>query len=119
MSQIDAVGSKLKMLERKGQLASSPGMVSGPLPGSSWLPTAEPYHLFYSVDGGKKFLRDLFFRFLGQHVLYSSRCIRGGGVGKKPKSGCFGLRAALASSRWSGIGESDPDRGKWDTKSPF
>ncbi|XP_045658830.1 polycystic kidney disease 2-like 1 protein isoform X1 [Ursus americanus] len=26
MSQVDAVGSKLKMLERKGQLASSPGM---------------------------------------------------------------------------------------------
>lgn len=35
VSQIDAVGSKLKMLERKGELAPSPGMVSalqlGPL----------------------------------------------------------------------------------------
>uniref|UniRef100_F1S8V0 Polycystin-2-like protein 1 n=1 Tax=Sus scrofa TaxID=9823 RepID=F1S8V0_PIG len=28
MSQVDAVGSKLKMLERRGQLAPSPGMVS-------------------------------------------------------------------------------------------
>lgn len=65
MSQVDAVGSKLKMLERKGQLASSPGMVSGPSPGSSWLPTAEPYHLFYSVDGGNKIFERPIFQVLG------------------------------------------------------
>lgn len=38
MSQVDAVGSKLKMLERRGQLAPSPGMVSGPLLGSFLAP---------------------------------------------------------------------------------
>lgn len=27
-----------------------------------------------------------------------------------PKGGCSGLRAALASKRWSGLGQSDPDR---------
>lgn len=53
MSQVDAVGSKLKMLERKGQLAPSPGMVSGPSPGSSWLPTDKLYYQFHSVGGGK------------------------------------------------------------------
>ena len=57
MSQVDAVGSKLEMLERKEQLASSPGMVSGPSLESSWFPTFEPYHLFYSVSGGKTFLK--------------------------------------------------------------
>lgn len=54
--QVDAVGSRLKMLERKGQLASSVGRVRSPSPGSSWLPTAELYHFFHSVGRGKTFL---------------------------------------------------------------
>lgn len=36
------------------------------------------------------------------------------GVEGRPKGGCSGLRAPLASRRRS---ESDPDKGKWDTKS--
>lgn len=59
------MGSKLSMLERKGQLAPSPGMVSGPSPESSWLPTVELYHLLHSVGGGKTFLRDLFSGYWG------------------------------------------------------
>lgn len=94
MSQVDAVGSKLKMLERKGQLASSPGMVSGPSPGSSWFPTFELYHLFYSVGGGKTFLKEPVFRLLGQCV-HSSHYLSGKkGVEGRPEVGCSGLRAA-------------------------
>lgn len=33
-------------------------------------------------------------------------------MGARPKGGCSGLRDALASRRWSGIGESDPDKRK-------
>ena len=68
MTQVDAMRSKLTMVERKGWLAPLPGAVSGPSPGSSWLPTADLYHLFYSVDGGKTFLKDQHFSLLGQHV---------------------------------------------------
>lgn len=77
MSQVDAVGSKLKMLERKGQLASSPGLVSGPSPGSSWFPTFELYRLFYSVGRSKPFLKESVSRLLGQHV-HRSHCTSGG-----------------------------------------
>ncbi|XP_036920059.1 polycystic kidney disease 2-like 1 protein isoform X1 [Sturnira hondurensis] len=80
MAQVDAVGSKLKMLERKQQLAPSPGGVSGSSPGSSLLPKAELYHLLHSVGRGKTFLRSVF-RLLGAHVLHNSPCIREGGVG--------------------------------------
>lgn len=76
MSQVDAVGSKLKTLERKGQLAPSPGMVSGPSPGSSRLPTFELCHLFHSVGRGKTFWKEPIFRLLGQHV-HSSHYISG------------------------------------------
>lgn len=38
MTQMDAMGSKLPMLEKKGQLAPFPGMVSDLSPGSSRLP---------------------------------------------------------------------------------
>lgn len=34
------------------------------------------------------------------------------GSGARPKGGCSGLRDALASRRWSRIGESDPDKRK-------
>lgn len=60
------MGSKLRMLERKGQLAPSPGMVSDPSPESSWLPTVELYRLLHSVGGGKTFLRDLVLGYWGK-----------------------------------------------------
>uniref|UniRef100_A0A8C4PKZ8 Polycystin-2-like protein 1 n=1 Tax=Equus asinus asinus TaxID=83772 RepID=A0A8C4PKZ8_EQUAS len=53
VSQVDAVSSKLKMLERKGQVAPSSSMVTSPSPGSSWFPTAELYHLFPSLGREK------------------------------------------------------------------
>lgn len=31
-------------------------------------------------------------------------------MGARPKGGCSGLKDVLASRRWSGIGESDPDK---------
>lgn len=70
MAQVDAVGSKLKMLERKGQLAPSPGRVSGSSPGSSWLPKAELYHLLHSVGGDKTFLRGPFSGYWG-HTFFT------------------------------------------------
>lgn len=80
MTQVDAMSSKLTMVERKGWLAPPPGAVSGSSPGSSWLPTADLYHIFHSVDGGKTFLKDQHFRLLGQHVP-SSQSVSGGQVG--------------------------------------
>ena len=77
MTQVDAMGSKLTMVERKGWLAPLPGTVSGPSPGSSWLPTADLYHLFHSADGGKTFLKGQHFILLGQHVA-SSQSVSGG-----------------------------------------
>lgn len=40
-------------------------------------------------------------------------------MGARPTGGCSGLRDALASRRWSGIGESDPDKRKVGDKVLF
>lgn len=36
-----------------------------------------------------------------------------------PKGGCFGLRTVLASKRWSGLGQSDPDKRELGHKALF
>lgn len=112
MTQVDAMGSKLTMVERKGWLAPLPGTVSGPSPGSSWLPTADLYHLFHSADGGKTFLKGQHFILLGQHVASSQSVSGGQRVERRTEVGFSGLRVALASRRGSGVGETDPGKRK-------